>query len=93
MTYNEDPNINRRSPVVDAKSSTGMWIAGAAAAALVLGLIVYSVSGPSNVASTDRPTVTTPATTTGAGNTGNPAGNATTKPVTTPPVTTPPANR
>ena len=73
MTFQDDPNIPRRHDVVDANTSnTGMWIAGLAAVMLVLGLIAYSASDRSNVASNDRPAASSPASTTGSGTTSPP---------------------
>lgn len=95
MTYQDDPNINRRDRLVDPeRSNTGLWVAGAAAVMLVIGLIAWGAGDRSTVATNDRPAVTTPAQTTGSApattgtaNTdrGNPAGNIPTKPITAPP--------
>ena len=86
MTFQDDPNIPRRHDVVDANtSSTGMWIAGAAAVMLVLGLIAYSASDRTNVASSDRPAASSPASTTGSGATSPPSrGDAGSAPTRTP---------
>jgi hypothetical protein len=55
MTFPEDPNLERRVRIEDTyRSNTGMWIAGAAAIMLVLGLIAYTASDNTNVASNDR---------------------------------------
>ena len=62
MTYQDDPNINRR-PTRDARSNTGLWLAAAAALMLIVGLFAWGSSDRSDVARTDRPA----ATTTGSG--------------------------
>jgi hypothetical protein len=64
MTYNDDPNINRRQPVrVDERSTAGMWIAGAVAVCLVIGLVVFATIRTTN----DTTMTGSPATTTTTG--------------------------
>ena len=67
MTFNDDPNINRRQPVrVTDRSTAGMWIAGAVAVCLVIGLVVFATTRTSDdTAMTEKPATTT--TTTGSG--------------------------
>jgi len=75
MSYQDDPNINRRPPVTEAReSNTGMWIAGIVAACLVVGLIAFASTRNSDTAMNNPPATTTttpPATTTGSGTTGS----------------------
>jgi len=79
MTYQNDPNLNRdfsrdAQRDIDARrlgeerNNTPIWIAGAVALALMVGLFAFSsASKNDNVAATNRPAVTAPATTTGSG--------------------------
>jgi hypothetical protein len=84
MTFQDDPNLNRRSRVDDPdRSNTGMWIAGIVAVCLVLGLMVFATNRNSTTAMNDRaaPAATTPPATTGSGAApsripANPAGTA-----------------
>ena len=57
MTYNEDPNINRRDRIVEGqRNSTGMWIAGAVAVCLVIGLVAFArTRGTDDTAMTEKP--------------------------------------
>jgi hypothetical protein len=94
MTYPDDPNFERRHRIDDPqRSSTGMWVAGVAALALVLGILIFGFSNRGrNVASNTPPATTS--TTTGAGGTAipaNPSGTATQKdvPASTPAKPTP----
>jgi hypothetical protein len=66
MTFNDDPNINRQSVRVTERSTAGMWIAGAVAVCLVIGLVVFATTRTTNdTAMTEKPAATT--TTTGSG--------------------------
>ena len=70
MTYQDDPNINRRNRYAAANQGSGtMWIAGIAAVVVMLGIIIYSMSDNTNVATTERPAANAPASTTGSGGT------------------------
>ena len=79
MTYQNDPNRNLNRPVFDDPMEPSPiveregWSAGSiilgslAALALVFGLFFMMSDRNPNVATNERPTVTTPATTTGSG--------------------------
>ena len=94
MTYQDDPNLNGRQRVADAESNTGMWIAGAIAVCLVVGLIAFAATRNTATASVSPPATTAttttraPAATTGTGNT-----SGTTTPAPTPPSSNAPAQR
>jgi hypothetical protein len=83
MTYQDDPNLRRSelNRMDDRDRGSGaMWVIGAIAAMLVLGIIVWGASGDrSNTASNTQPTASSPATTTGSGSAGS-APPATTTP-------------
>jgi hypothetical protein len=70
MSYQNDPNINRRTRLENPdRSSTGMWVAGAFAVCLVLGLVLFATTRNTDTAMNERPapTATTPPVTTGSG--------------------------
>jgi hypothetical protein len=76
MTYSNDPNRTNRDRHQGNESKTGMWVAAALAAIVVIGGIVYATSDR------DTQNASTPGATTGAG---------TTTPSNSPPAGTPPA--
>jgi len=64
MSYSDDPNFNRRERITGAeRSSTGMWIAGAVAVCLVIGLVAFATTRSTN----DTAMIPAPTTTTGSG--------------------------
>jgi hypothetical protein len=72
MTYQNDPNLNRninaRRADPNSRNDTTMWIAGAAALLLVFGMIAFSLTNRSEVATNaPRTPVTESRTTTGSG--------------------------
>jgi hypothetical protein len=83
MTYQDDPNLNRR-PAMDADASYTGWIIGGLVALVVIAgiFLMFGRNDDTNTASNtspDRPTATAPATTpaptpgtTGAGSTSPP---------------------
>jgi negative regulator of sigma E activity len=95
--YQDDPNINHRRPVNGRTDSTALWIAGAVAAMVLVGLVAWGVTNNNTVAdnNANRPAVTERSTTgsgaaapvaTGRANTdqGNPASGVQTKPLAKP---------
>ena len=73
LGYKDGPSINRRRPIdYGERGSSAMWIAGAAALAVVLAIGAYAISTkPTNVTET-KPTVTETRSTTGSGTTNPP---------------------
>src|SRR5262245_1553926 len=68
MSYDPNPPRHR---IQDEQSSTGMWIAGAVAVCIVLGLVAFAATRSSNTSVSQSPAATTttraPAGTTGSG--------------------------
>ena len=85
MTFpNDDPGV-RRDPALDRRldkprNNTMMW-AGILGAAVLVAILIYSFSGPSNVATNTTPSTTTTQTTPPAATPpGSPSGTTGTSP-------------
>ena len=86
MTFPNDPNL--RNPIVPRDNKTMIW-AGIIGAAVLVAILVYAFSGPTNVATnTTPPTTTTQTTPPAATPPAAPSGTTGTSPNPTP---TPPA--